>query len=208
MLDFLREEHIDEGIIQGILEFRNKYGTGNSYSDKTPRYVYYGKEIWEQAAQALLCGKNLLLAGAKATGKNMLAENLAEVFGRPSWNVSFHINMDASYMIGADTFREGQVVFRPGPVYESAAQGGFCILDEINMARNEALAVLHSVLDFRRVINVPGYSRISVHEAARFIATMNYGYAGTRDLNEALTSRFMVINMPEIPAVSWIFGDF
>ena len=143
MLNFLREEHIDEGIVQGILEFRNKYGTGNSYSGKTPRYVYYGKEIWEQAAQALLCGKNLLLAGAKATGKNMLAENLAEAFGRPSWNVSFHINMDASYMIGTDTFREGQVVFRPGPVYESAAQGGFCILDEINMARNEALAVLH-----------------------------------------------------------------
>ena len=71
MLNFLREEHIDEGIVQGILEFRNKYGTGNSYSGKTPRYVYYGKEIWEQAAQALLCGKNLLLAGAKATGKNM-----------------------------------------------------------------------------------------------------------------------------------------
>ena len=80
MLDFLREEHIDEGIIQGILEFRKKYGTGESYTDKTPRNVYYGKEIWEQAAQALLCGKNLLLAGAKATGKNMLAENLAEVF--------------------------------------------------------------------------------------------------------------------------------
>ena len=53
----------------------------------------------------------------------MLAENLAEVFGRSSWNVSFHINMDASYMIGTDTFREGQVVFRPGPVYESAAHG-------------------------------------------------------------------------------------
>ena len=27
---------------------------------------------------------------------------------------------------------------------------------------------------------------------------MNYGYAGTRDLNEALASRFMVINMPII----------
>ena len=198
MLDFLREEHIDKGIIEGIMEFRQKYGQAEAYSQRAPRYVYYGKEVWEQAARALLCGKNLLLAGAKATGKNMLAENLAEVFGRPSWNVSFHINMDASYMIGTDTFREGQVVFRPGPVYESAAQGGFCILDEINMARNEALAVLHSVLDFRRVINVPGYSRISVHEAARFIATMNYGYAGTRDLNEALTSRFMVIHMPEI----------
>ena len=31
-----------------------------------------------------------------------------------------------------------------------------------------------------------------------FIATMNQGYAGTRDLNEALASRFVVIMMPEI----------
>ena len=163
-----------------------------------PRYVYYGKEVWEQAAEALLCGENLLLAGSKATGKNVLAENLAALFGRPSYNVSFHINMDASYMIGTDTFRDGQVVFRPGPICQCAVQGGFCILDEINMARNEALAVLHSVLDFRRVINVPGYDTIRVHDAARFIATMNYGYAGTRELNEALASRFMVIHMPEI----------
>ena len=141
-----------------------------------------------------------LLVGDKATGKNMLAENLAHAFGRPLWNVSFHINMDASYMIGTDTFRDGQVTFRPGPVYESALKGGFCVLDEINMARNEALAVLHSALDFRRVINVPGYDSICVHPAARFIATMNYGYAGTRELNEALTSRFMVIHMPQISA--------
>ena len=66
------------------------------------------------------------------------------------------------------------------------------------MARNEALAVLHSALDFRRVIDVPGYERISVAPAARFIATMNYGYAGTRELNEALASRFVVIQMPPI----------
>ena len=96
MLDFLWEEHIDKGIIEGIMEFRQKYGQAEACSQRAPRYVYYGKEVWEQASQALLCGKNLLLAGAKATGKNMLAENLAEVFGRPSWNVSFHINMDAS----------------------------------------------------------------------------------------------------------------
>ena len=95
-------------------------------------------------------------------------------------------------------FKNNEVVFRPGPVYQSAKTGGFCILDEINMARNEALAVLHSVLDFRRTINVPGYEPITVHPAARFIATMNYGYAGTRDLNEALASRFVIIHMPEI----------
>lgn len=198
MLDFLREEHVDEHIIKGIEDFRREHPSPATGLSARPRYMYYGKEIWEQAAEALLCGENLLLAGSKATGKNVLAGNLACLFGRPSYNVSFHINMDASFMIGTDTFRDGQVVFRPGPVYQCASQGGFCILDEINMARNEALAVLHSVLDFRRVINVPGYDAIRVHDAARFIATMNYGYAGTRELNEALSSRFMVIHMPEI----------
>lgn len=75
---------------------------------------------------------------------------------------------------------------------------GFGVLDEINMAKNEALAVLHATLDFRRSIDVPGYDRLDVDPAARFIGTMNYGYAGTRELNEALTSRFAVIQVPAI----------
>ena len=74
------------------------------------------------------------------------------------------------------------------------------MLDEINMAKNESLAVLHAALDFRRVIDVPGYDRIMLDGACRFIGTMNYGYAGTRELNEALVSRFVVIQVPEISA--------
>lgn len=106
--------------------------------------------------------------------------------------------MDAAGLIGMDTFENGQVTFRPGPVYLCAKHGGFGVLDEINMAKNEALAVLHAALDFRRAIDVPGYDRVTVAPAARFIGTMNYGYAGTRELNEALTSRFVVIQMPPI----------
>lgn len=34
---------------------------------------------------------------------------------------------------------------------------------------------------------------------------MNYGYAGTRELNEALVSRFMVIDMPEMDEDSVLF---
>ena len=89
-------------------------------------------------------------------------------------------------------------MFRQGPIYKCAVRGGFGILDEINMAKNESLAVLHASLDFRRIIDVPGYERIRLSPCTRFIATMNYGYAGTRELNEALASRFMVINMPII----------
>ena len=45
---------------------------------------------------------------------------------------------------------------------------------------------------------MPGYERVEVDPAARFIGTMNYGYAGTRELNEALVSRFVVLDMPVI----------
>ena len=47
-----------------------------------------------------------------------------------------------------DTFVGGEVTSpaRPG-VSVCAKNGGFGILDEINMAKNEALAVLHATLD-------------------------------------------------------------
>ena len=197
MLTFLKEQGIAPSLIDSLEAYRAAYPWNNQDRPLlAPGFQYYGREIWEQALGALLAGENLLLVGAKATGKNVLAENLAYYFGRGDWNVSFHVNMDAAMMLGSDTFRDGQVQFRPGPVYECASQGGFCILDEINMARNEALAALHSMLDFRRILDIPGYGRLKMHPATRFIATMNYGYAGTRELNEALASRFAVIALP------------
>ena len=157
---------------------------------------FYGREVLEMGIAALLQGENLLLTGAKATGKNVLAENLAWIFGRPVYNVSFHVNTDSGDLIGTDTFVNNEVQLRKGSIYRCAQYGGFGILDEINMAKNDAVSVLHASLDYRRSIDVPGYDKIDMHEAARFIGTMNYGYAGTKELNEALVSRFMVIDMP------------
>lgn len=200
ILDFLREEGVSGDLIRGVEEFRGRYPVSEEYRDRIPepQYYYYGKETWEMALAVLLAGRNLLLAGPKATGKNVLCENLAAAFGQPVWNVSFHINMDASYLIGTDTFDGTRVTFRPGPIYLCADRGGFGVLDEINMAKNESLAVLHSALDFRRAIDVPGYDLIRVKPQTRFIGTMNYGYAGTRELNEALSSRFAILSVPEI----------
>lgn len=200
ILEFLVEEGVAPHLIEGAKEFRSKYPVSEEFRDRipNPEFFYYGREVWEMALAALLAGRNLLLAGPKATGKNVLCENLAAVFGQPVWNVSFHINMDSSYLIGTDTFDGNKVTFRPGPIYLCADRGGFGVLDEINMAKNESLAVLHSALDFRRAIDVPGYDLIHIKPQTRFIGTMNYGYAGTRELNEALSSRFAILSVPEI----------
>ena len=198
--DYLKEQNVDAGLIEDLRQFREKYEVAQEVRDRViePAIPFYGREILEMAISALLQGENLLLSGAKATGKNVLCENLAYMFGRPSYNISFHVNTDSAALIGTDTFRNNEVVLRRGPVYQCADFGGFGVFDEINMAKNDAVSVLHATLDHRRIIDVPGYNKIKVHEAARFIGTMNYGYAGTRELNEALVSRFMVIDMPAL----------
>ena len=200
MDNYLQKLNINGKLKKEINSYRENYPVSHEllYRIPKPDNLYYGDEIWNQAVTALLCGENILLVGHKATGKNIFAENLAAAFGRPKWDISFHVNMDAASLIGMDTFRNGEVTFRPGPVYSAAKSGGFAILDEINMAKSEAMAVLHAPLDFRRTIDVPGYDRIDLHPATRFIATMNYGYSGTKELNEALVSRFAVIKMPMI----------
>ena len=154
-------------------QFKKQYVADEAVRSRIaePPVKFIGDEIMELAAAALLQGENVLLSGGKATGKNILADNLAWLFARPVYTVSFHVNTDSSTLIGTDTFTGGEVRLRRGPVALAAQYGGFCILDEINMAKNPA---------------------------ARFIATMNYGYAGTRELNEALVSRFTVIRMPTL----------
>lgn len=197
-LEFLRSQGVSEALIADVERFSSQYPVEDSVKNRLaePPIPFYGREVLEMAAAALLQGENLLLTGAKATGKNVLAENLAFIFGRPVYNVSFHVNTSSAELIGTDTFRNNEVELRKGSIYQCAQYGGFGILDEINMAKNDAVSVLHATLDYRRSIDVPGYDKIDLHPAARFIGTMNYGYAGTKELNEALVSRFLVIDMP------------
>ena len=198
ILTFLEQEGVNPDILGVTREYLKAHPMEKPDRIPVPRYSYYGVQVWEQTLAAVLAGKNLLLAGGKATGKNVLTQNLAALFQRPMWNISLHVNTDAGSLVGTDTFRNGQVEFRPGPVYACAQAGGFGVLDEINMAKNEALAVLHQALDFRRAIDIPGYGSLELKPETRFIGTMNYGYAGTREMNEALASRFAIVSMPTI----------
>lgn len=200
MIDLLKRQGVDSSLLERVASFSESYDVPEDARDRVhrPQFTYYGRKIWEQALTGILAGENLLLVGSKATGKNVLADSLAWIFQRPSWNISFHVNTDSTSLIGTDTFVNNEVRLRKGPIAECAEAGGFGILDEINMARNDAVAVLHATLDYRRIIDVPGYERIFLRPETRFIATMNYGYIGTRELNEALTSRFLVIHVPAL----------
>lgn len=183
-----------------IEEFKTNYTLDSKLKKRIvkPKFPYIGDEIYMEAVAAILAGKNLLLVGDKSTGKNILSENLAYLFNRPLWTSSFNVNIDSYSLIGGDSLEDGEIIFRPGPIYKVSKYGGFGVLDEINMAKNEAIAILHQILDYRRMIDIPGYGLLKLHPATRFIATMNYDYEGTRELNQALLSRFVIIQMPTI----------
>ena len=94
---FLEEQGVSSQLIKAAEDFRKEYGVSEEAKHRLmkPSLPFYGKETLEMAMAAVLEGENLLLAGPKATGKNVLAENLAYIFGRPVYNVSFHVNTNS-----------------------------------------------------------------------------------------------------------------
>ena len=69
LLDFLKQEGLSPDLLAGIREFSAQYPTPPELQNRIPqpRYHYYGKDVWEAAVAAILCGENLLLAGSKAS---------------------------------------------------------------------------------------------------------------------------------------------
>ena len=65
MLEKLRELGIRDDLIDEIKKFRESYPAEKSYEARIPKLeqFYYGKDVWEQAITAILCGQNLLLVG-------------------------------------------------------------------------------------------------------------------------------------------------
>ena len=88
---YIQEEQISEHLQKRLERFRADYPVADEVKRRVskPDMPFFGKEILEMAVSALLEGENILLCGDKATGKNILAENLAWMFGRPVYNMSF-----------------------------------------------------------------------------------------------------------------------
>jgi len=198
--DFLLNEGVPVKTIDAMVAYRNSAPiVDEELKARIPKIngnrLFRGGSVLRQVITNLLAGKNVILEGEKATGKNVLAENMAFYFQRPVWNISCHSYTDAGSLIGNDTLRDGNIVFKPAGIIEAAKHGGFCVIDELNMAKADATSVLHSLFDDRRYIDIPGYDRVYAHECTRFIGTMNYGYTGTRELSEAYTSRFAIIHI-------------
>ena len=103
-------------------------------------------------------------------------------------------------MLGKYIPQEDRIVFRESYVTKAIREGGAVVFEEINFAKPQYLSFLNSLLDDNGFVRLDNGEIVRRHANFRFFATMNIGYFGTKELNQALYNRFNAII--EIAALS------
>jgi MoxR-like ATPase len=119
----------------------------------------------------------------------------------PVTSISGSSDLTADWLLGGPTIAydedsHQQIIHQPGLLLQAVQDGDLLVFEEINMVLSEITSLLHPLLDWQRILPVPGVGHVKPHPSFRMIACMNPGYAGTRQVNEAFESRFCPIRIP------------
>ncbi len=143
---------------------------------------------------------SLLLHGPAGTGKTMSCKLICQAIGLPLMDtVNCTENLD-EFVLGKFIPEEDKIIFKESYVAKAIRSGGAVVFEEINFAKPQYLAFLNSLLDDNGFVRLDNGEVIRRHRNFRFLATMNLGYFGTKELNQALYNRFHCI--VEIAALS------
>ena len=135
-------------------------------------------------AAAALAG-HVLLEGVPGTAKTLLANATARALGVDFHRVQFTPDMLPSDLTGTMTLREGELVFRRGPVFTNVL-----LADEINRTPPKTQAALLEAMQERQV-SVDGVPH-RLEDPFLVVATQNpIEYEGTYALPEAQLDRFL-----------------
>jgi midasin (ATPase involved in ribosome maturation) len=98
-------------------------------------------------------------------------------------------NLD-EFILGKYIPEGDKIVFAESFVTKAVRSGGAVVFEEINFAKPQYLAFLNSLLDDNGFVRLDSGEVVHRHKNFRFFATMNLGYFGTKELNQALFNRF------------------
>lgn len=134
-----------------------------------------------------------LFHGPAGTGKTMACKLVCQAVGLPVMEtINCTENLD-EFVLGKFLPEGREIVFRESQVAKAVREGGAVVFEEINFAKPQYLAFLNSLLDDNGFVRLDNGEVIRRHRNFRFFATMNLGYFGTKELNQALYNRFNAI---------------
>lgn len=153
----------------------------------------------EQVGIAISKNLSVLLIGETGTGKTSLVRHLACRTNNAFIRVNHNGGTTVEDLIGRWTLVGGETKWVDGLLVEAAKNGWWFLADEINASSAEINFVYHQLLDDdgRIVLVEKGNEVVVPHENFKFFAAMNppTEYAGTKPLNKALMSRFIVVKV-------------
>lgn len=141
----------------------------------------------------------VLLVGETGVGKTSLIRYLADKTNNAFRRVNHNGGTTSDDIIGRILINKEGTYWVDGVLVDAMRNGYWYFADEISAASPEVNFVYHSLLDDDSyvVLAEKDGEIVRAHEDFRFFAAMNpaIGYAGTRELNKALLSRFIVFKM-------------
>jgi len=137
--------------------------------------------------------KTILLHGPAGTGKTISCKLICRDIGLPIMDtVNCSENLD-EFILGKFIPEKDKIVFKESYVTKAIRDGGAVVFEEINFAKPAHLAFLNSLLDDNGFVRLDNGEIVRRSPNFRFFATMNLGYFGTKELNQALYNRFNTI---------------
>lgn len=145
----------------------------------------------------------VLIIGETGTGKTSAVRTLAEKAKKPYRRVNLNGGTTADELVGRILLNKEGTFWADGILTEAVRKGYWIVLDEINAAGADVLFALHSLLDDDKMLVLAENDGeiVRPHENFRLFATMNPSgdYAGTREMNKALMSRFPLVLTASYP---------
>lgn len=137
--------------------------------------------------------KTILLHGPAGTGKTISCKLICRDIELPIMDtVNCSESLD-EFILGKFIPEGEQIIFKESYVTKAIRDGGAVVFEEINFAKPAHLAFLNSLLDDNGFVRLDNGEIVRRNPNFRFFATMNLGYFGTKELNQALYNRFNTI---------------
>lgn len=139
-------------------------------------------------------GLSICLVGEPGIGKTTAVHALAG--GAGNVRTAIGSKMQLSDLLGRMTLHADSTVWQEGLLVEAFRKGLTFYADELLGFSDDCLRVLHTAIDFRRELVIPGNSQIvKAHPDFRFVASCNHSPNGIDPLTREFRDRLVYVHL-------------